>query len=156
MYIQKQTINDLYATYTTVNAARGLVATIGPIYLYRLGFSINNIIVFFIITAVFKVAGYPGGWAGITVISSFGSSLIASAYGGRFYKNIDTARRMEYLFATEMANSLPWLLYFPLLLIVSHNFSLLSTLKIGIVLIAPATLGMNLIGKKSDVKYPTA
>jgi MFS family permease len=81
---------------------------------------------------------------GLSAISAVGSSVIASAYGGRFYKNIDTSCRLDYLFGAEMANSIPWLIYFPILLVVSYYFSVPETLKFGTLIIAAATLSMNL------------
>lgn len=88
----------------------------------------------------------------LSVLSVLGSSLLASSYGSRFYKNVDTKRRLEYLFMMEMANSVTWLLYFPVLLWLSYVLSFDDALRVGIILIAPAAVGMALMRSQRRVQ----
>src|SRR6476469_9422182 len=57
--VTKTNIKSLYTVYTLFNIARALVSFIGPIYLYRLGFSLQALILFMICTALCKVGSLP-------------------------------------------------------------------------------------------------
>lgn len=79
---------------------------------------------------------------GISIVSSFSSAMLAGVFGARFYKNIDPRHHLEYLFGMELANSVTWLVYFPVLLWMSTWLSYEETLRAGVLLVVPAVLGM--------------
>ncbi|MFZ2836198.1 MAG: MFS transporter [Candidatus Saccharimonadales bacterium] len=93
-----------------------------------------------------------GQLIGLSILNALGSSLLASSYGSRFYKNVDTRRRLEYLFMMELANSVTWLLYFPVLLGLSYLLSFDDALRVGIMLIAPAVIGMVFMRSRQRVQ----
>lgn len=79
---------------------------------------------------------------GLSVINALGGAMLAGAYGSRFYKNIHPEQHAEYLFAMECANSVTWLVYFPILLVVSMAADYETTLRLGVLLVVPAVFGM--------------
>ena len=82
---------------------------------------------------------------GLGFVNALGSALLAGAYGTRFYKNIHPEHHLEYLFAMELANSVTWLVYFPILLLATVALSDESVLRLGILLVIPAVFGMALM-----------
>lgn len=82
---------------------------------------------------------------GLGFIGAISSALLANSYESRYYKNIDKKHSLEYLFMMEVANSIPWLIYFPILLLLSLVASTQVVLYAGIILVAPAILGTMLI-----------
>lgn len=82
---------------------------------------------------------------GLGFVNALGGALLSGAYGGRFYKNIDPKRHLEYLFGMELANSVTWLVYFPILLWMSTTLDYEQTLRAGVLLVMPAVLGMLLM-----------
>lgn len=97
-------------------------------------------------------ASSVGHLVGLSMLSALSSSLLSSSYGARFYKNIHPQRHLEYLFMMEFANSITWLVYFPLLLWVSSVASFENTLRIGIILIVPAALGMTVMRSRGSMR----
>lgn len=86
-----------------------------------------------------------GQLVGLSFVNGLGGAMLAGAYGSRFYKNIHAKKHLEYLFAMEIANSVTWLVYFPILLLLSTLLSYEDTLRAGVILVAPAVLGMLLM-----------
>lgn len=82
---------------------------------------------------------------GLSLIGALSSALLASSYESRYYKNVDKKHSLEYLFAMEMANALPWIIYFPILLLMSYVLSVHMLLYVGVLMIAPAVLGTMMI-----------
>lgn len=90
-------------------------------------------------------ASTTGQLIGLGLVDAASGSLLSGAYGSRFYKNIDKKRRFEYLFGMEFANSITWLLYFPVLLVASYVLSFEATIRFGVICVIPAVVGMLLI-----------
>lgn len=82
---------------------------------------------------------------GLSLLGAVSSALLSSSYESRYYKNVDKKHSLEYLFMMEIANSLPWLIYFPILLVLSMFIGTSTLLYVGVLLTVPAILGTMLI-----------
>jgi MFS family permease len=84
------------------------------------------------------------------------SSLISSAYDKRYYTNAARPHWLEYLYAQEIANSIPWLVYFPILIVVSCFVGTQMLLLVGIIITIPALIGVSLINYNDKKMLPVA
>lgn len=82
---------------------------------------------------------------GLSLVGAISSALLASSYESRYYKNVDRKHSLEYLFMMEVANATPWVVYFPIMIILSMIIDVKLLLYVGVLLIAPAVLGTMLI-----------
>lgn len=84
---------------------------------------------------------------GLGFLSALGSSLTSLSYEKRYYTNATNKNWLEYLFAQEIANALPWVLYFPILIGASLFLDTSQLLYVGVLITIPFIFGTLLIRK---------
>jgi len=82
---------------------------------------------------------------GLGFLSALGGSLTSLSYDKRYYTNATRRNWLEYLFAQEVANALPWVVYFPILILASTVLELNQLLYLGVLITIPFILGTLLI-----------
>lgn len=74
---QNREMNELYLSYTIFNFASALITVFVPIYLYQIGYSVANILIFFLVmSASFVIFSWPG--AKITASIGIKKSMLLS------------------------------------------------------------------------------
>lgn len=89
-----------------------------------------------------------GHLVGLGFLSALGSSMTAVSYDKRYYTNAAKQHWLEYLFAQEFANALPWLVYFPILIVASYYLSTAQLLYAGVLVTLPFIFGTLFIRKE--------
>ncbi len=85
---------------------------------------------------------------GLGLLKSISGSMLSISYDKRYYNNALGGNWLEYLFAQEIANTLPWMIYFPILLISSFYLSSNNLLYLGVILTIPFIFGILMINNK--------
>jgi len=85
---------------------------------------------------------------GLGFLSALGGSMTAVSYDKRYYTNAGRTHWLEYLFAQEIANAVPWLLYFPVLIIASLYLDTTQLLYAGVLITIPFIFGTLFMGKE--------
>jgi len=85
---------------------------------------------------------------GLGLLSALGTSLTSLSYEKRYYTNATNKNWLEYLFAQEVANALPWILYFPILIAASLYLDVNQLLYLGVLITIPFIFGTLLIRKQ--------
>jgi len=87
---------------------------------------------------------------GLGFLSALGSSLTSLSYDKRYYTNATKRNWLEYLFAQEIANALPWILYFPILIVASLYLDINQLLYLGVLITIPFIFGTLLIRRENE------
>lgn len=98
-FLQNKELNALYFSYGLINFALGMVMLFVPIYLYKLGYSISWILIyFFIMQASFVIFAYRG-------------ALVFSKYGVKHTFAIAVVIQIIFLFGLKLLPDFRWLFY---------------------------------------------
>jgi len=82
---------------------------------------------------------------GLGFLSALGGSLVAVSYDKRYFTNAAKKYWLEYLYAQEVANALPWIIYFPILIAASLYLTTSQLLYVGVLITIPFIFGTLLI-----------